>query len=127
MVVSLGMAGVDERHLIRVLCEAREDLARPRAALAVLRKLKWGFHQPANLIGKKARLVVKTFELLAVAPRQLRFVIPGIDLALSAIHEEPDDGLRLGRKVAEPRAERVGAQVVGGGFGGAQASGLFQQ
>ena len=45
-------------------------------------------------LGEKAGFLVEAFELLAVALGELGLIIPGIDLARPAIHEEPDDRLR---------------------------------
>ena len=77
-----------------------KDLADPGAALAVLGELERRLHHRADLLREEAGVLVEALQLLAVALLQLRLVVPGIDLARPAVHEQPDDALRLGGKMA---------------------------
>src|SRR5262249_23689383 len=42
---------------------------------------------------------------------QLGLVVPGIDMAGSAVHEEPDDRFRFGGEVRLLRRQRVGCRI----------------
>ena len=44
---------------------------------------------------------------LMKSPFQFGLVVPGIDLRRPAVHEQPDDRLRLAREVRRPRRQRV--------------------
>ena len=62
---------------------------------------------------KKPVFLSKPVELLAVALLQLGLVVPGVDLARPAVHEQPDDALGLGREVrstAGPAGLRPGCR-----------------
>ncbi len=107
MIVGRRPAGVDERHLVDVLGEVRENLRAPFAAFAVLREPEGGLHHRADLIGEKARALIEALEFLTVALGQLRLIVPGIDLARSAVEKQPNDRASRGIHVTGPRCERV--------------------
>ena len=56
---------------------------------------------------EEAGVFVESGEFLAVHLFELGFVIPGIDLARSAIDEEPDDGLGLAIEVTSFGCEGI--------------------
>ena len=57
-------------------------------------------HQRPDLIGEETGVLVESGELLPIAFDQFRFVVPGVDVARAAIHEQPDHGFRLGREMS---------------------------
>ena len=60
-----------------------------------------------HLIGEEARLLVETFQFLAVAFGQSRFVVPGIDLARASIDEQPDDRLGFAIEMSHLGSEGI--------------------
>ncbi len=96
MVIGVGVHRVDERHTVHVFGQVRKEAGRPSAALAVLAPFERGSHERADGSWEEACLRVEAFECLAVALGEFGLVIPGVDLALSAVHEQPDDGARFG-------------------------------
>jgi len=103
VIVGFGEAGVDEGHVVHVTRDVREDFRNPSAGFAVALELEGGLHDGADLIGKESGLAVEAFELLAIVLFEHGLVIEGVHLALAAVHEEPDDGFCLGRKMAWAR------------------------
>ena len=72
----------------------------------------------ADLIDEEAGGLVEALEFLAVLLFEFGLVVPRIDVTRSAVHEQPDDGLRLAREVRLLRRQRVfgllfGAQEIG--------------
>jgi hypothetical protein len=58
-----------------------------------------------------------------VAADEFRLVVPGVDLARSAVHEQPDDGFG-----AAAEGGRFGVERVGGAEGGRhEQAGVVQQ
>ena len=107
MVVGVGPARMDERHLVDVLRHPREDVRAPRSALAVLRETERRLHQPADGVLKETGCVVEVLQRQPVPFLQLGFVVPGIDVGRPAVHEQVDDRLRPSRKVPVPRSQRI--------------------
>src|ERR1700722_2358242 len=105
---------MDEGHVIDVLRHAGEDRRNPRSRLPTLLPGEGRLHQRPDLIDEEAGLVVEALEFLPVALRQLRLVVPGIDLAGTAVHEQPDDRLRLGGEVRLLRRQRMEDMILGG-------------
>ncbi len=99
VVVGFGKARVNERHAVDVFAHLRKNFRNPRTRLPALLELEGRPHQRAHLLGEEARVLVEAFQLLAIALGQFGFVVPGVDLALTAVHEQPDDAFGLGRKV----------------------------
>ena len=87
MIVRLRETAMDKGHIVDVLRQGRKDLANPSTTFAMLLKLKWRLHQPAHCVDKEPCLIVETFERFSVPLFELWFVVPGVDLALSSIHE----------------------------------------
>ena len=71
----------------------------------MLLKLERRFHQWSDFIGKKSGEFIEVVQLDAVAFFQLRFVIPGIDLAGTAIDEQPNNCFCLGREMRLARRQ----------------------
>src|SRR5262245_29904715 len=107
MVIAIRVARMNERHVIHVLGHAGKNVADPRAALAVTGEFERRLHYRANLCGEKARVLVKALELLAISLIQFWLVLPRIDMAGPAVHEEPDNALHFGQKMALFRRQRV--------------------
>ena len=61
------------------------------AALSILLKFKWAFHEPTHCVGKESGKFIKPFEFLPIALGQLRFIIPRIDLTGATINEKPNN------------------------------------
>ncbi len=53
-------------------------------------------HHRADLVGEEAGVLVEALEFLAVALGQFGLVVPRVDLARSAVDEQPDDRAGLG-------------------------------
>ena len=96
MVIAFRVAGMNERHLVHMAGEMREEVAYPCAAAAVLGPLEGRGHEGADGIRKESCLAIEAGESLAVALLQFRFVIPCIDVAGSSVGEDPDDGFGAG-------------------------------
>jgi hypothetical protein len=108
VVVGLGVARVQERHLVHVPGEVREQVGDPGAALRHGGPRRTATSSGARPPGKKPVLVSKPGELGAVAHRQFGLVVPGVDLAGAAVHEQPDDGLGAGGEVGRRGASGLG-------------------
>src|SRR5262249_25920702 len=106
VVVGIGPAGMDERHLIDVPGQVRENIGYAFSALPVLPKAKRRTHDRSDLIAEEAGVLIEADKLLAVAALEFGFVIPGVDVARSAVDEEPDDALGLGGMIPSPRRKR---------------------
>ncbi len=78
-----------------------------------MRELKRRFHQPTDFTRKKSCFRIKTFQRFTVPFFQFRFVVPGVDLAWAAVHEQPDDALGFGSEMGRPRRQRIERQVAG--------------
>src|SRR6185503_9070711 len=107
VVVRLGEAGVDERHLVHVAAEVREDLRHHLAALAARGELERRLHQAAHFVGEEAGELVEARQLLAGALRQFRLVVPRVDVARTAVREDPDHRLGTRLEVGRARRKRV--------------------
>src|SRR5262245_34033138 len=100
MVVAARVARVNECHFIDVLGHAGKNLADPRSRFPVAGELEWRLHHRAHLRGKKARVLVETFQFLSVALFQFWLVLPRVHVTWATVHEQPNDALRFRRKVA---------------------------
>ena len=109
MVVRLGVARVDEGHLIDVFAEVWEDAGDHFSALAAGGEFEWGFHDPADGVGEKSGELVEALEFFAVVFGEGGLVVKGIDLAGAAVDEDPNDAFGFGREVGAFRGERVGS------------------
>ena len=120
------MQRVDEGELVDLPCEVGEDAADPGAALAVPGPREGRLHQGPHGIGEEPGLGVEAGERLAIAPLQLGLVVPGVDLAGAAVHEQPDHGLGGGAEVGRPGGQRVRDRA-GRGEAGAGEQGVERQ
>ena len=68
----------------------------------VSRESEGRLHQRPHLVGEEPRLVIKPVQFLPVVLLQRRLVIPRTDLALPAVHKQPDDAIRLRRQMPGP-------------------------
>jgi len=102
---------MDERHLVDVLTQVREDFGDRLAAFAARSELERRLHQIADRVLEEARRVFELgFEFadrLAVPLFQARFVIPRVDVAGPSVDKEPDHVLRLRRKMPVARSQRI--------------------
>jgi hypothetical protein len=73
----------------------------------MLLELERRLHQRPDLIGKEAGVLVEALEFLPVAFGERGLVIPCVHVARAAVDEQPDHGLRLGRKMANSRRQRI--------------------
>ena len=87
-----------------MLSQLRQDLGSPLSALTVLLEGKRGLHDGADLFGKKSDLFVEAFEILTMGTSQLRFIVPSIDLALTTVHDQPNNRLGPGGKMWNMRS-----------------------
>ena len=102
MIVGFGETGMDKRHVIHMVDHVGEDFGYPGARLSLFFKLEWRLHQGANFAREKPGELVKALKFLTIMFRKLWLVIPGIHLALTAIHEKPDHRFGLAGKMALP-------------------------
>ena len=77
------------------------------AALPVRFEFKRAFHQPTHRVGKEAGKPIEPLQRLPVTLGQLRFVIPRIHMARSAVNEEPNDRFGLRLKMRILRRQRI--------------------
>src|SRR5262249_36784363 len=62
----------------------------PGARLALPRELKGRPHDGSDLVGEESGVLVEMGQFLVVPLFERGLVLPGIDVALSAVHEEPN-------------------------------------
>lgn len=93
----------DDRHLINVLAEFRENLADLDTALAHLGELE----------RRRQRRAADEVHLLVGVLRHLRLRIPRVEMRRPALCENVDDMLGLGREMRLARRERVDDGAVG--------------
>src|SRR5581483_12412302 len=87
-------------------CQVREQIADPLAALAVLLEFPLGTDDsPLILVAAAAERLYR--DGLAVQRVEVGFVIEGIDMAGTAVHEEEDHALGLGRVRRFLRGRRI--------------------
>jgi len=78
-------------------CHVRKEFRNPCAALAVLPEFERRFQQRTDLIGKKSRRFIEALQFLAITLRQLRFIVPGIDLAGPSMNSQITDFALAGK------------------------------
>src|SRR5437762_10811259 len=100
MIVAIRITGMDEGHFIHVLGHAGENLADPSPRFPVASELEGRAHHWPDLLFKKAGVLVETHQFLPVSFFQLWLVLPRIDVAWPAVHEQPNHALGFGRKMA---------------------------
>ena len=106
VIIRLREARIDERHVVDVLRNVREDLRSMSARFSMLPKLeRRRKHLAAGR--EKACLGIGSFELVAVAMLEFRFVIERVDLRRASRHEEPDDSLGRGGVVRLTRFQKL--------------------
>src|SRR4051812_17909266 len=102
---AFALHGVDEGHVVHARGELRKEIAQPAPALPVLPE-----RPEAPLAGtgfRREKLQVPIgIERLAVALRQLRFVVPRIDVAQAARTKNLDYRLGLRGELRRLRRER---------------------
>ena len=104
VVVRPAVQRPDERHLVDLLREVREDLGHVEAALAVPVELERARHQRAGMaLPHDDRLGHRLARVL----RQRGLVVERVDLADPAAHEQRDDRGRARLEVRGLRGERV--------------------
>ncbi len=95
MVVRFGENRMQERHLVDVPAQVREDLRDHLARAAAGREPEWRLHERADLVLEEAgRVLERWVELahrLAVPALEGGLKFPGVDLAGPAVGEDPDD------------------------------------
>lgn len=102
---------MNERHVIHMIHHVGEDLGNPATGLAFLLKLERRLHQGADFPRKETCELIETLEFLPIVLFKGGLVIPGVNLALAAIHEQPDHRLGLGREVSLPGSEGVQCKI----------------
>src|SRR5207244_1474990 len=100
-------------HLVHVPGHVRKDLRDPGPRLAMPREAVGRAHDRPDLVAEEAGVAIESRQLLAIAPLQLRLVVPRIYLAGPAVHEKPDDRFRLGGEVPGARRQRIGGSWLG--------------
>jgi hypothetical protein len=106
----LRVQRADEADLIGELRRVRQQLAQPHAALAVLRKLEHRRRDGEALLPRRhAREPLlathRVRQILVELRREPRLVIKQIELRRRTRLREPDDALRLRRKMSRRRGE----------------------
>jgi hypothetical protein len=125
VVDGVGVDAADDRELIGHLRRVREQLAHPRASLAVLGELEHGGRdrQPRLAAGHRGDALAAADgvgQVLVEVRFELRLVIPHVDLRRPAVHVQVDEPLGLGRVVRQAgehgmnaRATRLGRRTEG--------------
>ena len=97
---------MDEREVVHALGQLGKQVAHPAAAFAVLAE-----RPPAPLaiagLGREELQLAVGVEGLAVAARELRLVVPRIDVTQPAGAKNLDDSAGLGGMVDGPGGERI--------------------
>ena len=70
-------------------------------------KANGDFIRPPTSFDEEAGVLVEAGQILAVVFLERGLVIPGVHLALAAVHEQPDHRFRLRRKMRRFRRERI--------------------
>ena len=96
---------MQEGHLVHVLAELRKDTRDPLTTFPVLLEFERGLHQWPDLVAKKPGRLVKSFQRTTIPAGQFRLVIPRVDLAVSAVDEDPDHRGRTGGKMRLTRCQ----------------------
>ena len=91
---AVGVHALDERHVVDALRRVREEIAHPRAALAVLAELPLRADHAALVLVAAAALGLD-LDRLAVVLEEIGLVVVGIDVARTAVAEDEDHALRL--------------------------------
>ena len=67
-----------------------ETTLRPRASVPKLLKRKQRIHDQSDLSGKETGVLIETHQCFSVLPLQLGLIVPRINLAGHAVHQQPD-------------------------------------
>ena len=98
---------MDEGHVVDVLARPGKISEAHVPLLPYCWNLNGELHQRPDRRGEEAGVLVEARQFLAVALGQFRLVVPGIHLALAAVHEQPDHALGLGGKMRPLRRKRM--------------------
>ena len=119
MVQPVSPAGADDGHVIHVLRNVRQPVGNPNAALAMLLERPFGWHQGVAGGAHRGDDFAKRFRhRLARQFVERRLRVKQIEMARSAFHEQPDNGLRACWKMRgarRQRVERINLEVRGAG------------
>ena len=108
VIQSVGPAGADDSQIVHVLRNIRIPIGNPKPALPMLFERSLRCHQRiVRRAHRRNHFAEGRGHRLPVQFLQLRLRIEQIDVAWSALHEEPNDGLRLRRMVRLLRRHRV--------------------
>ena len=107
---ALGVHALDERDVVDAGGQVGEQVADPRAALAVLPEVPLGTDDAA-LVAVAAAALGLHLDGLAVEPVELGLVVEGVDMARAAVHEQEDDALGLARQQGRLARQRVGPRA----------------
>src|SRR5262249_33473142 len=85
------------------------------AALALVTETKWRLHQGADLVLEEAgRILKRRVELLhrlAVPAAEGRLIVPGVNLAGTAVDKYPNDAFGLRSEVRRPRGHGIQGEI----------------
>ena len=95
-----------ERDVVHARGQVREQVAHPRAALAVLAEVPLGAHHAA-LVAVAAAALGLHLDGLPVVLVELGLVVEGVHVARAAVHEQEDHALGLARELRRLRHQRV--------------------
>ena len=101
-----ALHGVKEGHVVHALCELRKEVADPASTLAMLVEGPPTLLTIARLRREELQFAIR-IEWLALTLRQLRFVVPGIDMRKTAGAENLDHRLGLGGMMRGLGRERI--------------------
>ena len=107
MVVRIGVARVDEGHLVDVFAEVGEEVRDHFPALAARTEGEGRLHDAADRVREEAGEFVEAPELLAVVPFKSGFVVPRVDLAGTSVREDPDDAFGFRREMRFARGQGI--------------------
>ena len=102
-----GEHGPDHRDVIHLLGQMRHHVGKLEARPAVPLELEWGGHESARLVDELDGAGQIPSRRLTRITFQCRFGIEQVHLAGTPVHEELDDGSRLGLEVRLARTQIV--------------------
>src|SRR6185503_12489335 len=97
---------VDHAQIVHALRDVRKQFADPEATLAMLLELPGGLEQIERLTRNNSRTLKRKW--LSVVALQEWFVIEGVDLRGSAMHEKKNNSFGPRGEVRRPRRQCIG-------------------
>ncbi len=107
---ALALHRVNEAHLVHALGKFREEIADPATALTVLSEGPIAALAIAGLRSEEGEFAI-SIEGLALALREFRLVVEGVQMTHATGAKDLDNSLRRGGVMAKLRCQRVGRSL----------------